>query len=93
MIREYDIFARVGGEEFVILLRDTPLEASLKIAEKIRKKIESSTIFFEDNPITISVSIGISQLDKVDESIEDMYKRADQNLYRAKEEGRNRVVS
>jgi diguanylate cyclase (GGDEF)-like protein len=87
-LRNSDICARWGGEEFVVLLPDTNLEETYQVAEALRTSIEQET--FEINE-TITCSFGAAVL-KENESAEMLLKRADELLYRAKENGRNRVV-
>ena len=89
--RKSDIFARIGGEEFTILLNDTSFDESKIIAEKIRKIIKNKDFIFNSIKINITISIGISTLSKENNSIEDLYKQSDKKLYKAKEEGRNIV--
>lgn len=91
-LRESDIFARIGGEEFTILLSDTSLEGASIIAEKIRLIIEEKTFEYNNTSINITISIGISELNKENISIADLYKESDKKLYEAKRSGRNRVV-
>ena len=91
IIRESDIFARFGGEEFTLLLNDTELNGAVVIAEKIRVIIEEKTFLYITTSINITVSIGIAELNQQNRSIEELYKEADKQLYKAKEEGRNRV--
>lgn len=91
-IRLNDIFARVGGEEFTILLNNTSLSGARVIAEKIRETIESKTFVFEGVSIGITISIGLSELGTKNHSIEQLYRLADKQLYIAKESGRNRVA-
>ena len=87
-LRKSDIIARWGGEEFIILLPDTSLEETLSVAEIIRQTIE-----FESFPSVgqITCSFGIAALQK-DESSEELLNRLDSLLYKAKEEGRNRIA-
>jgi diguanylate cyclase (GGDEF)-like protein len=92
ILRESDIFARIGGEEFTILLSDTSIDGASVIAEKIRLTIEKKTFVFNTTSINITVSIGISELNKENTSIEDLYKESDKKLYEAKRNGRNKVV-
>lgn len=90
-MRQSDIFARVGGEEFAILLHDTSLDGAKVIAEKIRQEINKKAFTYNDISINVTVSIGASFLNPSYSSIEELYKEADNKLYRAKSEGRNRV--
>lgn len=93
IIRSSDIFARVGGEEFTILLNDTPINSARGIAEKIRAIIENKNFIYNTTAINITVSIGVAELNQQNNSIEELYKEADKQLYKAKENGRNRVCS
>ena len=88
IVRSNDMFARWGGEEFVILQIDTPFEGTIALAERLKKEIEHST-FKEVAHIT--VSIGVAQYNGT-ESIESFVKKADDAMYQAKEEGKNKVV-
>lgn len=92
-IRENDTFARIGGEEFIILLNNTSLDGAKVIAEKIRILIERKEFIYNNIPIEITISIGLSELNMKNISIEDLYKQADRQLYIAKESGRNRTSS
>lgn len=87
-IRKSDTFARVGGEEFIILLNNTKqIEAEI-FAEKIRKKIED----LEYKKIKVTISLGITQYEKTDTCFEPLLSRADQALYEAKDTGRNKSI-
>ncbi|MEE9542816.1 MAG: response regulator [Thermodesulfobacteriota bacterium] len=89
-LRASDVIARFGGEEFVILLSDTDLKGGEALAEKLRTDVEAFDFDgLEKNSITVSV--GVSESSEVDGSITDILKRADDALYRAKEDGRNKV--
>lgn len=88
-LRSSDIFARFGGEEFIILIPETKLEGAVNIAEKIRLAIEN-TIHPMNEKVT--VSIGVIER-KENEYLDDVYKRVDQQLYLAKNSGRNCVVA
>lgn len=90
-MRKSDVFARVGGEEFTILLSDTSLNGATIIAEKIRKTIENKSFTYNTISINLTISIGISELNEENTTIEDLYKKADKQLYIAKKNGRNRV--
>ncbi|WP_456479713.1 diguanylate cyclase [Nautilia sp.] len=91
IIRKDDIFIRYGGEEFVIILPNSNIENTFKIAEKIRREIESTEIKIGDKHLSFTISLGISEIHKTDSSIYDAIKRADSNLYKAKRNGKNRV--
>jgi diguanylate cyclase (GGDEF)-like protein/hemerythrin-like metal-binding protein len=88
-IRKSDFLIRLGGEEFLLIFPHTNLKVAVMIAEKIRKEIEAYT-----NPVVgkYTVSLGVTQRINT-ESFHTMYERADAAMYRAKNEGRNRVVS
>jgi len=85
--RTADVVARIGGEEFALILPETHVEGALIVAEKIRSAIMDSSDF--EHPITISVGISVSSRTDIDAEI--LVKEADQALYEAKQTGRNRV--
>jgi diguanylate cyclase (GGDEF)-like protein len=97
IIRCYDLFGRIGGEEFAILLPGTDLQPAAEIAERIRLACRDITSRdFTPKPGrraagTLTVSIGATILEASDESLDDLLSRADQALYLAKVRGRNRV--
>lgn len=87
-IRRADFIARLGGEEFIMLLPHTNKHSALKVADKLRILIEQSSMEVHDKALPITVSCGITQFLKGD-THESAFERADQALYRAKEQGRN----
>ena len=89
--RNSDISARFGGEEFVIVLPDTNKDISIAIAEKLRKKIEQSTLLLNDTSLNVTASFGVSTSCS-EINIDNLLKDADKALYKAKANGRNRVV-
>jgi len=91
MIRGSDLFARVGGEEFGLILNNTSLANAKISAEKIRSAIEK--INFKNGLVSIdvTVSIGCSSINDTITTVETLYQEADKKLYLAKESGRNRV--
>lgn len=89
-LRDSDFIARFGGEEFVALMPETSAKEAEIVAEKLRKKIESSPFNFKKEPVQITISFGISQF-SAGETIEDVFARADKALYKAKENGRNQI--
>ena len=93
-MRRADILARFGGEEFVALLPETSLEDAMMIAGRIRKSIASHSVCIENGiEINFTVSIGVSKLNSDNVSLHSLIKEADIAMYRAKENGRNQVVS
>jgi diguanylate cyclase (GGDEF)-like protein len=90
LIRQSDLFGRIGGEEFCICIQNTSLEGARIVAEKIRECIERETGSSHILP-AITVSIGISSLKEDDKEIFDIIKRSDQALYVAKRNGCNQV--
>ncbi|WP_294964763.1 bacteriohemerythrin [Sulfurimonas sp.] len=91
MIRTLDVVARVGGEEFIIMLPETTGEDAYQFAERFREKIYSSEVNIKENLIKYSVSIGIAVLDE-DNEVKDILHRADKALYKAKKSGRNCTI-
>lgn len=89
-LRPIDFIARFGGEEFVLLMPDTPLSAGLHLIEKLRAAIQACPFHFKGEPVTITTSIGVSAFRPGDRS-DHVLKRADEALYRAKRRGRNCV--
>jgi diguanylate cyclase (GGDEF)-like protein len=92
-IRPYDGVARVGGEEFMILLPQTSLEGAHEIAERLRSTVANSSFHGQQRSTVVTVSIGVSQSGRDGDTIEAILRTADQRLYHAKHEGRNRVVT
>lgn len=90
-LRNSDFIARFGGEEFVILMPETTAEEAKVVAEKLRKKIESSPFNFKKEPVQITISFGLSEF-CLNDTADEVFKRADKALYRAKDEGRNKVL-
>lgn len=91
-LREGDLIARTGGEEFACLLPGTNAEESFAIAERMRAALEISPFTFGENSIPLTVSIGVTQLNGGPFELDSLLSRADKCLYRAKNEGRNRTI-
>jgi len=90
--RENDWIAKFGGEEFMICMPGANLEIAKKTAECMRKSIENASIKYEGNDIRVTVSFGIYSLkSKGNENADDLLKYADEKLYLAKRNGRNRI--
>jgi diguanylate cyclase (GGDEF)-like protein len=90
-LRESDLVARIGGEEYVALLPETTAERALATAERLRQTVAATPIAVENATFTISVSIGVTEWCPTDHSIEATLARADDALYQAKRTGRNKV--
>lgn len=91
-LRSTDLLARFGGEEFCFLFPETDLQGASIIAERIRLKISELEFNSEKVRFSVTASFGVAELIDSDHSIEDMLKRSDVCLYKAKESGRNRVI-
>ncbi len=91
-VRKTDLVARWGGEEFLVVLTNSDIEAAFKTAEKLRQRIASVSVSYNNHNIKTTVSIGISQFKGSIKDLETVVKAADEKLYKAKETGRNRVV-
>lgn len=91
MIRQQDALGRYGGEEFALILRETPLHIGVDVAERIRSTIERHPFLFDGKQIPVTISIGVVSLDSTTKSDEDLLTLADKALYDAKNQGRNRV--
>jgi two-component system cell cycle response regulator len=94
-IRGIDLACRYGGEEFVVVMPETDLHVASAVAERLRRSIagEPFVISKATRRIEVTISIGLTTLEHNAESVADVMKRADNALYRAKHEGRNRVVA
>ncbi|MEK7772744.1 MAG: diguanylate cyclase, partial [Deltaproteobacteria bacterium] len=92
-IRNTDFLVRYGGEEFCSVLPETSFEAAALLAERFRRSIEDSDFVFKDVTLKITISLGVSGLDKDNNTPELLIKKADESLYEAKRTGRNRVVA
>ncbi|MFA7501176.1 MAG: diguanylate cyclase, partial [Sulfurimonas sp.] len=77
--------------EFIAILRETDAQGGAMFAQKVRKKIKSTRLMYKNMQIKLTVSCGVSDR-KSNFSLESLLKSADENLYKAKEEGRDRVV-
>ena len=92
-IRDRDVACRYGGEEFAVILPDSPEKDACLIAERLRKSVESRGLVLEDGrTVNCTISIGVASLIEGDDP-RSLFVRADEALYMAKENGRNRVVS
>jgi len=90
-LRREDILARTGGEEFAVLLPEVTLEGALVTAEKVRALVEATPVKHDQDTLRCTISLGVAELVREDAAPEDLYKRADERLYEAKQGGRNCV--
>lgn len=91
-MRESDIFGRLGGEEFAVILPETSAEEASEVAERLRAELAKLTVAAKDELISFTVSVGVSMIRESDTALEVALNRADEALYKAKRGGRNRVV-
>jgi diguanylate cyclase (GGDEF)-like protein len=92
VVRKEDLIARIGGEEFMVLARATTRGQAVVLAERIRAAVAAHAFEFNGQRLPVTVSLGVSTSDDLGvESPEELIGRADEFLYRAKENGRNRV--
>ncbi len=89
--RTNDSVGRFGGEEFAILLPQTPVDNARIVAEKIRQKVQSNVLVHDGNKIKITISAGVGEVALPSDTMEDFIARVDAALYLAKESGRNQV--
>lgn len=91
-LRRTDFLCRYGGEEFLLMMPETPLKTGIDICERLRAAIEAAVFQGQFENAYLTVSIGVSGYPDLGETSESLVKSADQALYQAKEYGRNRVV-
>jgi two-component system, cell cycle response regulator len=91
-LRSQDLLARVGGEEFAVLLPEVERAGALVAAEKVRKLVEGAHFSIDAKELPCTVSVGTSTFDATMKSPVELYEKADKNLYEAKRAGRNRVM-
>jgi diguanylate cyclase (GGDEF)-like protein len=93
IVRETDVAARTGGEEFVIWLPDTDLASALLVADRIRERFDSSSWDWQGRSWPLSASFGVAACPESTSNLDNLRARADSALSKAKQEGRNRVVA
>jgi len=91
VLREYDALFRIGGEEFAVLVVGEQAGNVCAIAERLREAVVASPLTIEGKPVSMTVSVGVAALDAHDHKWEEILRRADEALYHAKQNGRNRV--
>ncbi|MDT8903726.1 GGDEF domain-containing protein [Anaeroselena agilis] len=88
-LRREDIWGRLGGDEFVLILPDTPAEQAEAVAERLR--VGTEAVVWQDQELPYTISSGIAAAREKDQSVDEVFKRADKALYNAKRRGRNRT--
>jgi diguanylate cyclase (GGDEF)-like protein len=91
ILRETDVVGRYGGDEFVVVLPETPLNGALVIAERLRKKVEDYEFVAQDLSIHLTISLGVANCPKHTLTAEGLIKKADAAMYRAKELSKNNI--
>lgn len=91
LIRQNDFFARIGGEEFALLMAGCPLKRAVEIAERIRTTIERHPFMFNNVQIPVTISSGVATLESEMITTKLLFEKADQALYVSKQTGRNKV--
>ncbi len=92
-IREIDVQARFGGDEFVVLFPETTLDAAHAIMERVRLAVSAQSVDVNSRQVALTISVGIASLASASTSLDALIEHADQALYQAKAAGRNRVVT
>ena len=90
-VRDIDICGRYGGEEFTVILVDTNADGANVVAERLRKTIESNTVYYDDHVINYTISLGIAEISDTIKNPVEWVDSADRGLYRAKRAGRNQT--
>lgn len=92
-VRKEELFARYGGEEFVVVLPETTQEGGAQVAERIRSLVEKHQFQYENKSYSVTISVGVASTNG-DEALTpyELIRQADEKLFRAKNEGRNRIV-
>ncbi|MFN8490631.1 MAG: GGDEF domain-containing protein [Caldilineaceae bacterium] len=92
-MQQYNILGRLGGEEFALLLPETPDAAALQVGELACKVCKTTPILVNEQSLSLTVSVGVASRSSTDRSFAQMLERADQYMYLAKNNGGNRVIA
>ena len=93
ILRETDLLGRWGGDEFLLIFPAPGLESTVTVAERLRKLIQNTRLVYHKQEISMTISIGVTQVLDGDQSIETVFNRADKAMYKSKKAGGNTVVS
>ena len=93
-VRKEELFARFGGEEFAVVLPETSREGGIYVAERIRSQVEKHSFVYEGKTFPVTISVGVATTNG-DETLtpNELIRQADENLFKAKHDGRNRVIA
>ncbi len=91
VIRNIDIFSRVGGEEFLVILPETSLPIAIQVAERIRLTAEGFIFQSNSHQINMTLSLGVVELNEEIDTLSELMNAADQYMYLSKQSGRNRT--
>lgn len=91
-VRPYDVFGRYGGEEFMVLLPESTFEQSMVVANRICEIVRNDHFEVDGESLSVTASLGVAHFCKADQTLNDIIKRADEALYKAKADGRDRVA-
>jgi diguanylate cyclase (GGDEF)-like protein len=92
-VRERDLVGRLSGDEFLMLLPNTPHSEALRVAHRVRTGISAQPVASTKGPVTVTASVGVASRGSPEETLELLIERADQAMYTAKTGGRDRVIS
>ncbi len=92
ILRETDFIGRWGGDEFLVIFPGTDLESAVAVAERLRKLIENTRFIYHKQEISLTVSVGVTEIQDADQSQEVVFNRVDKAMYKAKKSGRNKVA-
>ena len=91
ILRQCDIFARFGGEEFILLLPETDSASVLKVASRLCQLVANHVVEYKEAQIRVTISVGVTTFDPATDTLDNLLNRADQALYQAKRMGKNRL--
>ena len=91
VLRSEDVFGRYGGEEFIVILPEATLQKACEIAERLRATVEKFPFEYYGHAFPIAISLGVGEMDISTKTPEDLIKKTDAALYKAKQSGRNQV--
>ena len=90
-LRKTDMVFRYGGEEFTVIITETPIERAVVPLERLRKAVEEYPFNHNGQKIQVTISVGVSEVSKKTETVNQLFEDADKALYKAKENGRNQI--